>query len=540
MGAPCYIPQTALFESRVVLFLYLFSFRHDECFGETGLQPTQHLPRTNTTCCLGNICNKPVELPDSMYEDNWVGAKGLEQLKDRPKGQPWFAQVNFPGPHAPFIVTPKMMESVAGRTMPQPTDYKGPYSQGDLEISRQTYTAEVENLDQWFGKYIAATVQLGDRSNTIICVSSDHGEMLGDHGDWDKSKPWEGASHVPLVCSGPGVQQRVQIEAPVTTMDMAATWMDVAGIANFAAAGMVNTTAISLANVLSGKELSNRDFISSGLGQNASGSGMEQKFNFRMVVKRQVLVGGGSEPVTLKYICCTNGRCPGSPSNLPKPAGNWQELLYNVDDDWQEMKPLDLSASANRAVANQLRSLLPPQFAAGCSTILPPNNNPFRLVWYAGKNTYVLAAQSAKSHANVSLVHIATGFPDNSVWVPGAGGFGIAAAAFAGGEGAARNESDGTPPLSNFILASTNLTVMIKHSNTGGICKTAEYPATANILLGPSDSAYAFLGLQHGGGMLQLQMPLCAGYCLAATGLRLHISLCNASNVLRLAVHPIF
>jgi hypothetical protein len=471
-----------------------------------------------------------------MYEDNWVGAKGLEQLKDRPEGQPWFAQINFPGPHAPFVVTPKMMASAAGRKMPQPTDYEGPYSQADLEMSRQTYTAEVENLDQWFGEYVAATVQLGDRSNTIVCVSSDHGEMLGDHGDWEKSKPWEGASHVPLICSGPGVQQRVQIEAPVTTMDMAATWMDLAGIASFAAAGMAKTTAISLANVLSGKELSNRDYISSGLGQNASGSGMDQKFNFRMVVKRQVLVGGGSEPVTLKYICCTNGRCPGDPSNLPKPVGNWEELRYNVDDDWQEMKPLNLSASANRAVANQLRSLLPPQFAASCSTILPPDNNPFPLVWHAANNTYVLAAQSVKSHANVSLVHITAGFPDNSVWVPDAGGFGTAASASADGE-----ERRGAPPPSNFILDSTNLTVMIKHSNTAGICETAAYPATSSILLGLSGSDYAFSGSQQGGGMLKLQMSFCAGYCLAATGLRLHsqlrlyISLCNASNVLRLA-----
>ena len=37
-----------------------------------------------------------------------------------------------------------------------------------------------------------------------LCV--DHaryvGEMLGDHGDVDKSKPWEGSAHVPLMCAG--------------------------------------------------------------------------------------------------------------------------------------------------------------------------------------------------------------------------------------------------------------------------------------------------------------------------------------------------
>ena len=32
--------------------------------------------------------------------------------------------------------------------------------------------------------------ELGDTNNTIVCISSDHGELLGDHGDWAKSKPW--------------------------------------------------------------------------------------------------------------------------------------------------------------------------------------------------------------------------------------------------------------------------------------------------------------------------------------------------------------
>ena len=57
----------------------------------------------------------------------------------------------------------------------------------------------------------------------------DHkGEMLGDHGDVDKSKPWEGSAHVPLMCSGPGILAGKTITSPVATMDMAGTFMDYA------------------------------------------------------------------------------------------------------------------------------------------------------------------------------------------------------------------------------------------------------------------------------------------------------------------------
>jgi arylsulfatase A-like enzyme len=34
------------------------------------------------------------------------------------------------------------------------------------------------------GEYIAAVKELGDLNNTIVCISSDHGELLGDHNDW--------------------------------------------------------------------------------------------------------------------------------------------------------------------------------------------------------------------------------------------------------------------------------------------------------------------------------------------------------------------
>ena len=43
--------------------------------------------------------------------------------------------------------------------------------------------------------------------------------MLGDHNDVDKSKPWEGSAHVPLMCMGPGIQKGQTVNIPVATMD---------------------------------------------------------------------------------------------------------------------------------------------------------------------------------------------------------------------------------------------------------------------------------------------------------------------------------
>lgn len=274
---------------------------HDVCFGETGLNPDQKLPHSNWTCCHGaQVCDVPEHLPAEYYEDNWVGQKGLEMLLQRPPGQPWYMQVNWPGPHTPFIVTKEMMESTATRPFNPPVDYFfGPNSEADNIVARRLYAAEVENLDSWFAKYIHATQQLGDYDRTIICISSDHGEMLGDHGDWDKEKPWEGSSHVPLVCSGPGIRMQT-ISQPVTTMDLAATWLDLAGLTGMGS--MVQSTSRSLVPVLSGDVPQNREFVSSGLGQNASGFPANQTWDWRMVVKRAVFSSApDAEPQSLKY-----------------------------------------------------------------------------------------------------------------------------------------------------------------------------------------------------------------------------------------------
>ena len=55
-----------------------------------------------------------------------------------------------------------------------------------LNRTRCNYAAEVENLDALFGRVLAAARAKDD--NLIACAFSDHGEMLDDHDDTDKSK----------------------------------------------------------------------------------------------------------------------------------------------------------------------------------------------------------------------------------------------------------------------------------------------------------------------------------------------------------------
>jgi hypothetical protein len=59
-------------------------------------------------------------------------------------------QVNWPGPHGPFIVTKSMREATISRNYPPPNDYTANLNDTQLLEARRLYSAEVENLAYWW------------------------------------------------------------------------------------------------------------------------------------------------------------------------------------------------------------------------------------------------------------------------------------------------------------------------------------------------------------------------------------------------------
>ena len=223
------------------------------------------------TCCTSDghqrTCPVAWPLPDESYQDNWVTRNTkqmLQAVQGIPEGTPWFVQINWAGPHAPFVITRAMNESVKNRSYPY--QMNSTQNANDALIARRDYAAEIENLDLAFGDIISALRDLDEFENTIVCVSSDHGEMLGDFGHFRKEKPWVASTNVPFVCMGPGIRKNEVIETYVTNMDIAGTVLDFAEIE-----ALAEMTTVSLRPFLNGSWTDERNeyraFISSGLSQ---------------------------------------------------------------------------------------------------------------------------------------------------------------------------------------------------------------------------------------------------------------------------------
>jgi arylsulfatase A-like enzyme len=201
----------------------------------------------------------PVALPDDAYNDNWVGRRALDQIDAFAPDRPWFLQVNFPGPHAPMDITPPMAGWYRGTAFPPPV--AGTRLAPDVhQAIRRNYSAMVENIDRWLGRYLDLLERRGEQDRTLVVFSSDHGEMLGDHDRWGKRSPLQPSVSVPLVIRGPEVRRGIVHRGPASTLDLSATFLDYAGLAAAA-----DGDSQSLRPLLGGRT-SGRRHVTSGYG----------------------------------------------------------------------------------------------------------------------------------------------------------------------------------------------------------------------------------------------------------------------------------
>ena len=198
-------------------------------------------------------------LPAESYCDNWIAAQGLRLLQEAPRDKPWHLVVNFAGPHEPVDITREMDALYRDVDFPQP-NRNTQHPPGKHAEIRRNYAAMIENIDSWLGSFLDAVGARGELDNTLVVFSSDHGEMLGDHDLWMKRLPQQPSVGIPLVIAGPGVQEGASSDALVSLIDLAATFLDFAGISV-----PDSMDSKSLRPVLNGSSRSHREFLLSGL-----------------------------------------------------------------------------------------------------------------------------------------------------------------------------------------------------------------------------------------------------------------------------------
>lgn len=166
---------------------------------------------------------------------------------DREQGsRPLLLKVSLIQPHYPYSadeakfgyylnrVTPYLNQTVSDHPFLSERRVTPGVDASVRELTRATaaYYSMIETADNHFARVLAALESVGQKLDEwIIIYTSDHGEMLGEHGIWEKQKFYEGSVRVPLVIRWPAHLPggRVATEN-VNLCDLFATLCDLTGI----------------------------------------------------------------------------------------------------------------------------------------------------------------------------------------------------------------------------------------------------------------------------------------------------------------------
>jgi choline-sulfatase len=92
--------------------------------------------------------------------------------------------------------------------------------------ARRAYYGALSYVDAQFGAILDALEESGLADDTIVIVTSDHGDMLGERGLWYKMTFFENASRVPLIVHAPKHFSPNRVEGSVSTIDLLPTLVE--------------------------------------------------------------------------------------------------------------------------------------------------------------------------------------------------------------------------------------------------------------------------------------------------------------------------
>ena len=104
-------------------------------------------------------------------------------------------------------------------------------SAADEQQIRALYAGGVSWADEMIGGLLAELETHGLTDDTVVVITSDHGESLGEHGLWEHDHMFQDNLLVPLLIAAPGrLPEGARVPAPVSSIDVFPTVLDVLGL----------------------------------------------------------------------------------------------------------------------------------------------------------------------------------------------------------------------------------------------------------------------------------------------------------------------
>jgi len=203
---------------------------------------------------------------DFDEEVAYNSVRKINELARSDDERPFFLLASFTHPHDPFAATKEYWDRYDPDEIDMPEVSQIPYEEMDphskrlyhvsamgeygqtedrVRNSRHAYYSEISYVDDKVGALMDALEKNGLTDDTIIVITSDHGDMLGERGLWYKMSYFEWASRVPMIISAPGRFSPRRVNQHVSLVDLLPTLADISS----------NGKTMEYANPIDGKSL---------------------------------------------------------------------------------------------------------------------------------------------------------------------------------------------------------------------------------------------------------------------------------------------
>ncbi len=195
--------------------------------------------------------DKPANIREEHSETPWLTGRAIEFI-DQAEG-PWCAHLSYIKPHWPYIVpapyhnmygpehVPPPLRDAAERDDPHPV--YGSYMEGNISQAFQrdevrnkvipAYMGLIKQCDDQLGRLLAHLEETDTLKDTMIVLTSDHGDYLGDHWMGEKDLFHAQSVKVPLIIYDPrsdaDATRGTTCDALVESIDLAPTFIEAAG-----------------------------------------------------------------------------------------------------------------------------------------------------------------------------------------------------------------------------------------------------------------------------------------------------------------------
>lgn len=191
-------------------------------------------------------------VPERLTHTHWIVDEGIRFLGQRDPDCPFMLWMVFEAPHSPFDPPEPFDRLYDDFDIPEAVmgDWVGAddepaslvadriarkadrISEQVLRRLRRHYYGQITHIDYQLGRLFGELKSKGLYDNTVIVITSDHGEHLGDHRLYAKSTFLESAARVPIILRVPpahGIYNRRE-DRPALTADIAPTLLELAGL----------------------------------------------------------------------------------------------------------------------------------------------------------------------------------------------------------------------------------------------------------------------------------------------------------------------